>query len=232
MAYDPLQNLQQMNPQYSTFNPQGGSAGMRGQRFGQHGFAYQQNPMAQMQGQSGYAAPYQQWQQFGPSGEPWKKPAWGSEWNLGSSDKYTQVPTVTPFVSSILNQIAGGVMQDLNTPYGTPTETERRSMQNFYENIVPQLARQFSYGTGADLSSPSYVAQLGQAGVTLQQNLQNNRTQDILERLKFAMQPQFETNFQAGQPGFWENLVSGAVNSAAQGFGKAGGSWLGGKTFK
>ncbi len=120
-------------------------------------------------------------------------------------------------------------MQQFQAPY----------MENFQQNIVPDIANRFAgMGTGASgLSSSGFQQTLAQAGRGLQKDLasmrQGMQMQGLPQALQYAQQPisnqmtaaqaipsQYYEN--PGQPGFFQSFASGA----AQGAGKAATNWL------
>jgi len=115
-------------------------------------------------------------------------------------------------------------MQDFQAPY----------MENFNQNIVPDIANRFAgMGTGASgLSSSGFQQTLGQAGRGLQKDLASMRGQMQMQgagqALNYAQQPISNMMSAAGmvpnqyyeRPG-QQGLVQGGLNSFLQGFGNS-----------
>ncbi len=115
-------------------------------------------------------------------------------------------------------------MQQFQQPY----------MDNFQQNIVPDIANRFAgMGTGASgLNSSGFQQTLAQAGRGLQKDLASMRMQQQMQglpqALQYAQQPISNMMTAAGMvPGQYyekpgqQGLVQGGLNSFLQGFGSS-----------
>ncbi len=116
-------------------------------------------------------------------------------------------------------------MQQFQAPY----------MENFQQNIVPDIANRFAgMGTGASgLNSSGFQQTLAQSGRGLQKDLASMRMQQQMQglpqALQYAQQPISNAMTAAGmvpnqyyeRPG-QQGMVQSGLNSFAQGFGSGG----------
>ncbi len=140
-----------------------------------------------------------------------------------------------PLDSNPLYQQGSNFLQNLYGGQGDQA-FEAPYMQNFQQNIVPQLANQFAgQGTGAGgLNSSEFQNSLAQAGKNLQVDLAGLRSQRQLQGLPLLMQQAqapgqyalqglnyqpFSYGQQQGQPSGFQNAFSGLAGGFAQGYG-------------
>jgi len=165
---------------------------------------------------------------------------------FGKRDKLKQIPTMAPFQQQALqglfqNPLQNNPLYQQGSSYlqqllsGSPesfANFEAPYMQNFQQNIVPQLAERFAgSGTGSGaLSSSGFQNSLGQAGRNLQTDLAGLRSGlqagALPQALGYAQQPysnaiagsqipSFSYLNQRGQQG----LIPGIGNTLGMGFG-------------
>jgi len=139
----------------------------------------------------------------------------------GKKGGVQQAQRFNPAQQNALQLLLGQGSQGLQNPYAGFEDISNYANKQFQENIVPSLAERFtSMGNGA-LSSPAFASQLGQAGSGLAEALAALRAQygqqnqqNALSLLALGLSPSFENFYQGSQPGFGENLFSGAVQAA------------------
>lgn len=104
----------------------------------------------------------------------------------------------------------------------------QNARENFYSNTVPSLAERFT-ALGGGQNSSAFQGALGQAGAGLESELgamgaqfgQQQQQIDqsyLLNLLRLALAPQFETSYIPGKSG----LLGGAGQAAGQGIGSVG----------
>ena len=156
---------------------------------------------------------------------------WDNFWNSmfkGEKDKFVQQPTMTPqqqeFISG-LQPLIGNILGNLSQPFDFgPIQQKMRS--DFQSQTLPGL---FSMLTNVGGGSPSsgYLGSTLGAGQNLQESLaamEGNygmQSRDQMMRLLPALftlsgQPQFQTAYMPGKPGFVPNILNQAVPAAAQ----------------
>ena len=143
-------------------------------------------------------------------------PIGGNQWNpfsflFGSQDRINQVPTVTPEVSSALNQLLQQGLSGIENPQAGFNPIAQEARTQFQQQTVPSIAERFS-GLGAQGSS-AFGQQLGAAGAGLEQNLASQganyglqNRQGLLQQLQLASKPQFENIHTPGSSGLFANL--------------------------
>lgn len=113
-------------------------------------------------------------------------------------------------------------MYNQQNPYEGFDALRQQIMNQYYNEIIPGLAEQFTGGTGGAASSPQFARSLqgsaqGLAGQLLahkSQYGQQNR-QFGLQQAQLGLTPQFEQSYIPGQQGFLQGLL-GAVPAIAQ----------------
>lgn len=191
----------------------------------------------------------------------------GSQGLGGSPDKFSRTRTMTRPQTNFLNQLYQGGGLESSPLYqqgsnylsdllsGSPenyANFEAPYMQNFQQNIIPQIAERFAgMGTGAGASSSSALYNaLAQAGRGLQTDLAGLRSglqnQSASQGLQYAQLPfsqrlaglsaqPYQTTYQPGQPGLFTNVLSGLLGGVSggfgQGFGQAGADYFGNRFF-
>ncbi len=156
-------------------------------------------------------------------------------------------------LSALLRMLSGGglandqtyqsgnnYLQNLLNPSSNAFQAfENPYMQNFQQNIIPDIANRFAgMGTGASgLNSSGFQQTLGQAGRGLQSDLAamrgNMQMQGLPMALQYAQQPvsnklnaaQSVPNQYYEKPG-QQGLVQGGLNSFLQGFGNSFGGGI------
>jgi hypothetical protein len=139
----------------------------------------------------------------------------------GEKGGVKQAPNFNPQQQQILSMLLGQGQMNLQNPYAGFEDIANYAQNQFNQNIVPSLAERFtSLGNNA-LSSGAFATQVGQAGRGLGDTLgllrsqygQQNQ-QNALQQLALGLSPSFQNFYQQSQPGFGENLLSGAIQAA------------------
>jgi len=128
-------------------------------------------------------------------------------------------------ISQLMQQL-GPLMQQTSKPLSFDP-FEARARKQFAEQTVPGLAERFTSMGGGRITSPSFAAQLGQAGAGMETDLAAARGQfDLGQRgqqlgqfgtlLNALMQPQFEQQHIPGQQSVFGSLLSGLAPAAGQ----------------
>lgn len=142
----------------------------------------------------------------------------------GQQGGMKQLSTITPQQNNILDMLLQVGSQNLQNPYQGFEPIRQSALNTFYQDIVPHLQEQFTGagGRGSNAySSPLIQSQLSGAGSSLSQRLaamqsqfgQQNQ-QNALRQLGLGLTPQFQPYYQQRQPGFGENLLTGAIGAA------------------
>jgi hypothetical protein len=178
-----------------------------------------------------------------------------SKFGGNTKEKMKQVPNMAPYQKNFLQnyynnpldsnplyQQGSNFLQNLYGGQGNEA-FEAPYMQNFQQNIVPQLANQFAgQGTGAGaLNSSAFQNSLAQAGKNLQVDLAGLRSQRELQGLPFLLQ-QAQAPGQYGlqglnyspfayhqtppSQGFFGGALSGLAGGIGQGYGLNAGEGL------
>src|SRR5262249_7940075 len=144
-------------------------------------------------------------------------------------------------------QLLQNLMQMLSGGMGNPQQYQNQfapiaqnAREQFASNTVPGLAERFT-ALGGGQNSSAFQGALGQAGAGLESQLgalgaQFGQQQQQLDQnnlwnlLRFAFQPQFETQYQPATPGFFGHLAHG-VGEGLGGLGQGFGAGLGAKAF-
>ena|SRR5258708_30004141 len=131
-----------------------------------------------------------------------------------------QVPQYTPQqqqVMDLLLQLGGEKQQN---PYEGFEGIEQNALNNFFEQIVPQLTEGFSGSGNNAYSSPVLQTNLSSAGSSLAQRLaamQNEygmqNQHSGLQQLQLGLNPRNENYFQAPTPGIGRGLLDFAASS-------------------
>lgn len=144
---------------------------------------------------------------------------------LGTPGKIEQLPRFSPEQLNVLQFLLQHGMQGLQNPYQGFEPIAQQARTQFQEQTVPSLAERFT-SLGGATSSPSFAAQLGQAGGNLETGLaalqsqygMQNRAQ-LANLLGMGLTPQFENFPVAAQPGFLQAGLPALGRLAASGIG-------------
>lgn len=116
-------------------------------------------------------------------------------------------------------------LQNQQAPYAGFEPIQKQIMDQYYNQILPQTAQQFTGITGGALSSPSFAQQIGSGAQGLASMLAahkaqygQNQQQFGLQQTQLGLTPHYQTAFQDRQPGFLENLL-GLAPQALQAYG-------------
>jgi hypothetical protein len=137
---------------------------------------------------------------------------------------------VSKWASDLMEQLAQMGFTGLqNNPldFGPIAQQAR---EGFLQNTIPSIATRFSsLGTGGSQRSSAFPQLLSQAGANLETQLAALKSQYGLDagRLNMGMlseglKPQWNTDYKARQPGFWENMGVGMLSSGMQAAAKYG----------
>ena len=139
----------------------------------------------------------------------------------GKEGEVKQVATLNPQQENILNFLLQQGHQGLQNPYAGFAPLAQQARKQFAQQTVPSLAERFTSMGNASLSSPAFASQLGQAGAGLEEALAALQSQygmknqqHALSLLSLGLSPAFQNFYQASQPGFGENLLSGTLQAA------------------
>ena len=116
----------------------------------------------------------------------------------------------------------------------------QNARENFYSNTVPSLAERFT-ALGGGQNSSAFQGTIGQAGTALDSNLaamgaqfgqqQQGLDQNfLLNLLRFAFAPQFETQYKPATGGLFGHIASN-VGQGLNAAGKAAGAYYGAGLF-
>lgn len=139
----------------------------------------------------------------------------------GEKGGVKQSPTLNPEQMNILQFLLQQGQQGLQNPSAGFGPIARQARNQFSQQTIPSLAERFTSMGNNSLSSPAFASQLGQAGAGLEEALaalqsqygQQNQ-QHALSMLALGLSPSFQNFYQGSQPGFGENLLSGAAQAA------------------
>lgn len=134
----------------------------------------------------------------------------------GSPARTEQTPTLSQPQQGLQNQAIQQLMSMLGQGGGSFAPIEKQARTNFQTNTIPGLAERFtSLGSGSQRSS-AFQGALGQAGSGLEQGLASLKSQHGLQQQgllsQLGMQPSFENNYFARQPGFGEQAGQGLAS--------------------
>lgn len=139
----------------------------------------------------------------------------------GKKGTVKQVPTVNPQQQNILNYLLQQGQQGLQNPYAGFDALSQQARTQFNQQTIPSIAERFTSMGNASLSSPAFASQLGQAGAGLEEALAALQSQyglknqqSALSLLALGLSPSFQNIYRGSQPGFGENLFSGAIQAA------------------
>ncbi len=156
---------------------------------------------------------------------------------LGKGSKTKTKPIYTPQQEDLLNQLLGGVQQqipaglaNLQKILGGDPRTfeafERPARRGFEQKTLPTIAERFTAGLGEGGQRSSAFGQaLGQAGKELEEDIFASRIgmqQDALSQLLQLLQPSLAPRqiqyTKPRQPGLLENLLSSVAAGFTGGF--------------
>ncbi len=139
----------------------------------------------------------------------------------GEKGGVKQTQNFNPQQQQILSMLLGQGQQNLQNPYAGFEDISNYAQNQFHQNIVPSIAERFTSMGNNALSSGSFATQLGQAGRGLGDTLAMQRQQygqqnqqNALSQLSLGLSPTFQNYYQQSQPGFGENLFTGAIQAA------------------
>ena len=105
-------------------------------------------------------------------------------------------------------------LKNQQDPYAGFDPIQKQIMDQFYNEVIPNISARFTGETGGALSSGSLAQQLGTASQGLQSMLAAHRAQFGQNQQQFGLQqaqlgltPQYQTAFQQQQPGFLQQLL-------------------------
>lgn len=141
------------------------------------------------------------------------------EFLFGSQPQQYSYSPYTGNQQNALQQLLMSGMQNQQNPYGDFDLLQQQIMDQYHNQIIPQLSEQFTSGTGGAASSPQFTRSLaganqGLASQLLQHKLnygQQNR-QFGLQQAQLGLTPQYE-NFQTPPT---TGLLGGLLGSIPQ----------------
>lgn len=149
----------------------------------------------------------------------------GGNFLWGKQGGAEQVQNFTPQQQGIMQLLQMLGLQGLQDPSAGFEPIENQARTQFSQQTVPSIAERFTSMGNNALSSPSFAAQLGQAGAGLEGDLASQRAQfgqqniqQLLQMLQMGLQPQFENIYRPREAGAAENLGKAAL-------GNIGGLW-------
>lgn len=154
---------------------------------------------------------------------------------FGVPGQLQQLPTQSPQQQQLQNLSIQNLMQMLSGGAGAPQRFDfapiaQQARNQFETQTIPSLAERFT-ALGGGQNSSAFQGALGRAGSDLEGNLasmgaqfgQNQQQLDqsyLLNLLRFAFQPQFETQYKPATGGLFGSAASGV----GQGLGNFGGT--------
>lgn len=139
----------------------------------------------------------------------------------GKKGGIEQAQRFNPQQQNILALLLGQGAQGIQNPYSGFEDIADYAKNQFNQQIIPSIAERFSGLGNNSSSSPAFASQLGQAGSGLAQALAAMRQQygqqnqqNALSLLALGLSPSFENFYRQSEPGFGENLLSGAIQAA------------------
>lgn len=139
----------------------------------------------------------------------------------GQKGGIQQAQRFNPQQQNALALLLGQGSQGLQNPYAGFAPIAQQARSGFAQQTIPSLAERFTSMGNNALSSPAFASQLGQAGAGLEEALAAlqaqygmKNQQNALSLLALGLSPSFENYYQQSQPGFGENLFSGAIQAA------------------
>lgn len=190
------------------------------------GIPQNQFPTAGMGAQPGRFAPMQMmpFQQNQNQGF-WSK--LGSFFGGSPEQQLYQFPYTQNQYGAFNNLLQQG-QENINNPYAGFEPLQQQIMNQFYNEILPNIAGRFS---GGALSSPDFAKQIGTGAKGLAESLAAHKAQFGQQNRQFGLQqsqlgltPQFQQSYIPRQPGFLENITGALAN----GLGRAAGTYFGG----
>lgn len=167
---------------------------------------------------------------------------WDELFGKTHKEQFRQVPNISPEQQQLLNQLLGGLGQNLGYGQeylgqmlqGGPEATQAFSapyMRQFREQILPEIGERYA-GVGG-LSSSGFQQELGQAGAGLSERLASLREDlrgQAMDRLQNLLQTGLGTQATQGYytPSYRSSgMFQGILSGGAQGMGMGLGSGLG-----
>jgi hypothetical protein len=139
----------------------------------------------------------------------------------GKKGGVQQAKVVNPEQENILKYLLQQGQQGLQNPSAGFAPIAQQARNQFNQQTIPSLAERFSSMGNNSISSPAFASELGQAGAGLEEALAAMQSQygiknqeHALSLLALGLSPSFENFYQKSQPGFGENLFSGAIQAA------------------
>lgn len=128
----------------------------------------------------------------------------------GTPARTEQTPLLSQPQQGLQNQAIQQLMSMLGQGGGSFAPIEQQARTNFQTNTIPGLAERFtSLGGSGTGNSSAFQGALGSAGSGLEQGLASLKSQHGLQQQgllsQLGMQPSFQNNYFARQPGFGEN---------------------------
>lgn len=186
---------------------------------GTNGMGSQQGSLASLQG-----APQVSFSPINQNQGGW----WDSvkQYLFGSNPQQYSYSPFNQYQQQALHSLLNAGQYDLANPYEGFDLLRDQILRDYQENIIPQIAEQFTAGTGAAASSPQFVKRLQAGGQGLAQKLmahklgygQQNR-QFGLQQLQQGLTPQYQTGFVPGQQGLIGSALNRAIPAAASVYG-------------
>ncbi len=134
---------------------------------------------------------------------------WFREQAFGRNESFNQVPTVTPQVMQLLEQILGQAAQGLQNPSAGFEPIAKAARTRFQSESIPGLADRFTALGGSDTRNSSDFAGMlggaqsnfdqGLAALQAQYGLQNRDS--LVNQFKAGLYPQFENLHRPGTRG-------------------------------
>ncbi len=144
------------------------------------------------------------------------------------SEGLNKISTMSPEQQQALLELLSQGQNTLQNPYAGFEGIENQARSNFQQQAMPGLAERFAAMGNNAPSSPSYQAEKMNAMSGLEGNLAALRSQygmqnkqNALGQLSLGLTPTFQTAYKAHEPGFGENMLSGAfqnIGNMAQGY--------------
>lgn len=145
---------------------------------------------------------------------------------FGSNPQQYSYSPYNEYQQQALQSLLAAGQHGMANPYEGFDAIRDQILRDYQENIIPQIAEQFTAGTGGAASSPQFVKRLQAGGQGLANQLmahklgygQQNK-QFGLQQLQQGLTPQYETGFVPGQQGLVGSALNRAIPAAASVFG-------------
>lgn len=157
-----------------------------------------------------------------PQKKSWLKHA--SEFLWGTNPQYGASTSYTPYQQQLIQQQGQLGQQNLQDPYAGFDKWQNYLTNYFNENVIPNIANQFTSGTNSATSSPDFAKRLQGGLGGLGQQLTAHRMQFGQQnqqlgqqQINTALTPQYQTHYQPATTGLLGDVLGQAGSLAKAG---------------